>query len=141
MTLTGNGNLTLQSVLNINALVWDTTTSFINIANPGVNYLNVSNSVTLDGTVNYFNLTGSSLSTTPSERMAFTTNTLTTNQFGIIGFSQGTYGLSISNNALYITLTALAAPSGGTTTVTNSGTYRAPRSAPTVCLISHSPPM
>ena len=79
--------------------------------------------MTLDGTVNYFNLTGASLSTTPSELMAFTTNTLTTNQFGIIGFSQGTYGLSISNNALYITLTALAAPSGGTTTVTNSGTY------------------
>jgi uncharacterized protein with beta-barrel porin domain len=99
-------------------------------ANPGTYYLNVTNILTLAGSVNYFDLTDATLTSTPEELLSWTTNALatnsfTTNQFGIVGLSgsQSSYALSISNNTLYIALNTLFIASGSTVTVNKTESY------------------
>jgi autotransporter-associated beta strand protein len=130
VTLTGNGVLNLQSILNVTAFVWSSTNSTISLTNPGTSYLNVSNAVTLSGPINYFDLTGATLNSSASTIFEFAaTNAFTTNNFGIIdgALSSNSFALSITNNGLYdllqIALTTLPVPSGGTNTITNTVSY------------------
>ncbi|MFZ0435497.1 MAG: autotransporter-associated beta strand repeat-containing protein, partial [Chthoniobacterales bacterium] len=127
-TLAG-GNLILDSLLTINTLNWSNSSSTNSIVSiddlTAGHYINVTDTVFPISGTNYFDLTGATLSSTPVRLMFFGTNngatTFGTNQFDIIGVSN--YALSISNNSLYVALSTLPVPNGGTNVISGTNTY------------------
>ena len=124
------GMLSLQSILNIDSLVWTNSAATIaisNIGSVGGSYLNVSNSVTLSGTTNSFDLSGAALGSSPSMIFSYGTNVFSTNQFAISNFDPASYTLSVSNvgslNSLWIALSTLPVPSNGTNSVSGTNNY------------------
>jgi len=127
-TLAG-GNLILDSLLTINTLNWSnssSTNSIVSIDDLSAgHYINVTDTVFPISGTNYFDLTGATLSSTPTRLLSFGTNNgatiISTNQFDIIGVSN--YALSISNNTLWVVLSTLPVPNGSTNTISGTVTY------------------
>ena len=120
VVLTG-GKLSLPVGLTVSSLIWDSAATIALPAAGSAHYLTSTTSVTLTGSgTNTFDLTGVTLGGSPIELFSFGSNPLTTNQFNITGISD--YVLSISNNALWISVSSLIAQTNNTI-ITNTATY------------------
>ena len=120
VVLTG-GKLSLPVGLTVSSLIWDSAATIALPAAGSAHYLTSTTSVTLTGSgTNTFDLTGVTLGGSPIELFSFGSNRLSTNQFNITGISD--YVLSISNNALWISVSSLIAQTNNTI-ITNTATY------------------
>ncbi len=117
------GTLELQSQLDIGSLLWDAN-AIIRIADPGAgHFVNLgTNNLTLTNGTNNFDLTGFTVTRTPTALMSSANMmSFSTNQFSALGVSR--YALLISNSTLYIELSGIVAPTNGVFVASGTNTY------------------